>query len=722
MGFLVPYLIEDIMPSDSIKLHSEIGMKSSQLYAPIMQEIKLHKYSFFVPYRILYKHFNDMLTRGIQGNLDVPNQTMSIYQMYRMIFDALVLPQNDSVIHFDIMKKLVKTTDNFEISALYTNYQNHNILINAGSSVNFLSANSYANVIFCQLMLSDIMRNFFDRNRYPQDPRTWSEVLGKVKRWLIDNVGLSDAEAANGVTALQSTNLFGVNKLKALYYSVVTNACIYRIFGPGSLMDYLGYPSPRNIATVLRSDRLNMQFTYGKFTFTGRKCSVGQMCYQHSFSSQLYSAVKFGIETMTFTLHRLYAYLTIFDEYFRDQNLSYPRIPRDFPYSFSSERHNQLSWYTNETWNFPAETGIMPITSQPFYDNYRVFNNTQKPIVSIGLDFLYFLIDDFFGLQRKCWTKDYFTSALPWTQRGSESVMSIQTKASSATSQAHISGNTTANPISLKADKGRVSTTGGQPLVVDVQPQNGSFTIRDLREANRVQLWLERNAAFGGRVNEMLNAHYAAKDLDARLWRPQVLDVDSTYLTVDQVIQTSATQDDSPQGNQTGLLNIYNKSNFVSEHFEEFGFVINLLAIMPEASYQDGLNSKLRMKGTFDFPFAEFAHLGEQPIRNDELFVSDSYQNDTKTFGYTPRYAPWQFHQNEIHGTFKSSLSFWHMGRIFDSTPALNEEFVESHFDLSRWFAIGDTNNDEPDEHFFFIFDNNITVNRALPDALNPTL
>ena len=348
MGFLVPYLIEDIMPSDSIKINSEIGMKSSQLYAPVMQEIKLHKYSFFVPYRILYKHFNDMLTRGIQGNLDVPNQMISIYDFYQMFMpyvfaqcsqtSSLVTAVNKNLFHIDNLLKPVNG-GNVTFRPLAVDYRDFYINLKYdGKTPLTLDYNSFMSLC---VLLSHVMRNYFDFDRYPNEPRSQVEVAQKLYEFMTSDCGMSSSVATQCFTNWKNTQN-SIPFFALAYSTVLLNSIIYRIFGPGSLMDFLGYPSPRNIPVPKVSSRISLNFKLGNFQLSSRKTSVGQMCFAHSFAKQLSKANDngyiLGKDTMCFTLHRLYAYLTIYDEYFRDQNLSNPRIPRDFPYQFSNHQ------------------------------------------------------------------------------------------------------------------------------------------------------------------------------------------------------------------------------------------------------------------------------------------------------------------------------------------------------------------------------------------------
>jgi hypothetical protein len=150
-----------------------------------------------------------------------------------------------------------------------------------------------------------------------------------------------------------------------------------------------------------------------------------------------------------------------------------------------------------------------------------------------------------------------------------------------------------------------------------------------------------------------------------------------------------AASDPTPQGNMAGHGVSVGSSNYVSYKCEEHGYILGLMTVMPKSAYQDGLPKHFSKFDKFDYFWPSFANIGEQPILNKELYLDASDGQDDNVFGYTPRYAEYKYLPSTVHGEFRSSLDFWHMGRIFTSRPNLNATFVEcNESEVDRVFAV----------------------------------
>ncbi len=239
-------------------------------------------------------------------------------------------------------------------------------------------------------------------------------------------------------------------------------------------------------------------------------------------------------------------------------------------------------------------------------------------------------------------------------------------------------------------------------------------TIIDLRNAFKLQEWLEKNARGGSRYIESIKSHFDVNSSDGRLQRPQYLGGGKSPVAISEVLQTSAAAaQPTPQGNMAGHGIAVGANNSFSYRSEEHGYIIGIMSILPRTTYQQGIPKHFLKFDKFDYYWPEFAHIGEQPIINKELYYSGTSEDDA-VFGYTPRYAEYKFMNSSVHGTFRSSLDFWHMGRIFASRPSLNNSFVESD-PTNRVFAV--LSGEKVYAHVF----HRIKASRKMPFFGNPS-
>nr|QJB20381.1 MAG: major capsid protein [Microvirus sp.] len=335
---------------------------------------------------------------------------------------------------------------------------------------------------------------------------------------------------------------------------------------------------------------------------------------------------------------------------------------------------------------------------QLIYNEYYLDQNLQTPVnisKSSGLDSS---STANMTLRTRCWEKDYFTSALPWTQRGgnvSVPMGDVYLKAglSALSNYPELKdGNYTAIPSGATvqgAAGGQIGSTASSSLRFDPKGSLGvnAGTVNDLRRATRIQQWLEKNATGGSRYIEQILAHFGVRSKDARLQRPEFLGGGKSPVTISEVLQTSSTDATTPQANMAGHGQSVAGGHSFKKFFEEHGYVIGIMSVLPRTAYQQGTRRMYQKFDKLDFLWPEFAQLGEQPVFIDEIY--STFNNTTKTglFGYQSRYSEYKFIPSTVHGDFKSSLAYWHMGRIFSAAPALNSAFVSSD-PTHRIFAV----------------------------------
>lgn len=304
-------------------------------------------------------------------------------------------------------------------------------------------------------------------------------------------------------------------------------------------------------------------------------------------------------------------------------------------------------------------------------------------------------------LRYRCWSKDYFTSALPFQQRGISPSFPLSgfgrvgaTTYSGDPSDpvnpstwfpfSPSSASTATNSIawrnagfaSVPAITGSASNTSPQTvLAVDLSPATVGFDMNDLRTAVQVQRWLELNARAGVRLVEFIPAHFGVRPPDYRLQRPEYIGGLNAPLVVSEVLQTSSSDTTTPQGNMAGHGITADQGYIGSYHCTEPGFIMGVMSIMPDPVYIGTTDRQMLKRTRYDFPFPEFVHLSEQMISTQELSGVEPFEN----FGYQGRFDEYRTKQNKVCGLFRTDLKFWHLARDFQTVkPLLSGEFVNT--------------------------------------------
>jgi hypothetical protein len=311
---------------------------------------------------------------------------------------------------------------------------------------------------------------------------------------------------------------------------------------------------------------------------------------------------------------------------------------------------------------------------------------------------------DDYVLLRRGKRHDYFTSCLPWTQKGPAVDLPLGTTAPVYTTneniQFHPQGSAT--QYMLQTDPSGYFTASGIPgnsylqfggqtgLYTDLTDATAS-TINALREAFQIQRMFERDARGGTRYIEIIKAHYGVTSPDARLQRPEYLGGGHSMVNVNPIAQNSSTDETTPQGNLAGIGTLTAKGHGFTKSFTEHGILIGLMCVRADMTYQQGLNKKFSRRTRFDHYWPAFAHLGEQAVLNKEIYAQGT-SADEEVFGYQERYAEYRYYPSQITGKFRStyaqSLDAWHLAQHYESLPVLNEEFITENPPVDRIVAV----------------------------------
>lgn len=356
------------------------------------------------------------------------------------------------------------------------------------------------------------------------------------------------------------------------------------------------------------------------------------------------------------------------------------------------------------------------------------------------------LVTDF-PLRKRGKRHDYFTSCLPWPQKGPgvevpmggfATVMPIDAQTSPTFSHAQ---DLNKLPSPVQATYGAAGTdnpmtwpTPGVPtpgtkgdlnwvvpgLEADLSTATG-VTINAMRESFQVQRLLERDARGGTRYTEILRSHFGVVSPDARLQRPEFLSGGTIPVNINPVSQTSGsgTYTDTPQGNLAGYGTAAGSPGGFSKSFLEHSLIMGLIMVRADLSYQQGLNRKWSRRTRYDYFWPAFSHLGEQAVLNKEIYAQAPTVLDPATgeamnesvFGYQERWAEYRYSPSIITGKFRSSdpqsLDVWHLAQDFADLPTLSAEFIEEAPPVDRIIAV----QDEPQ----FLFDSLFSVKCTRP-------
>lgn len=392
---------------------------------------------------------------------------------------------------------------------------------------------------------------------------------------------------------------------------------------------------------------------------------------------------------------------------------------------------------SNHQVNYPNGTGFAITTPVPVGESPDELQDNLDAWMAKETDAAASIPCDY--LAYRCWAKDYPTSALPWQQRGTAPAIPVSGFGQALWDSQQFetgSGAQFDNVLSYNASNADhrfyMASENAQinlKAALDgnsVQLSLAGVSVANLRATIQTQKWMERNARGGYRYNEFLASHFGVAPRDDRLQRAEYLGGSRNPVIISEVLQNSATDAaTSPQGNMSGHAMAVDQAFHTRYRVLEHGVIMTIMSIMPEAIYQTGIPRMFSRETTFDFYSPEFAHLSEAEIKKREVYFNDDGGTiDDARFGFQAAWDEYRDRQSMVCGKMASSLNVWHLSRLFDSCPSLNENFLTTkQFSETRrtsWAVPGVVSNTQG--QFLCQWRNIVKAVRPLPYISDPGL
>ena len=348
------------------------------------------------------------------------------------------------------------------------------------------------------------------------------------------------------------------------------------------------------------------------------------------------------------------------------------------------------------------------ISALPFRAYNKIWNfwfrdeNLMSPIIEetdAGPD------GNIYTVRKRRKRRDYLTAGLPFPQKGPDTTVALVGNApvgfdTGGTGDGLFMVDSNDNTAYALDSSGAnllvgLSSSAGEQVFADLT-EAGGISINELRESIQIQRLLERDARGGTRYPEILRSHFQVSDPGLLVHqRPLFLGGGSSQININPVTQQSPSDiavDLTPQGNLAAYGTVSGSNHGFTASFTEHGHILGLVNVRADLTYQQGIERYFTRQTRFDFYWPALSHLGEQTVKNLEIYVSNDSTIDNDTFAYMPRYDEYRYKQSQITGLFRSdaaeSLDVWHLAQDFAALPALNQSFIEDAVPMNRVLAV----------------------------------
>lgn len=382
-----------------------------------------------------------------------------------------------------------------------------------------------------------------------------------------------------------------------------------------------------------------------------------------------YFGVPTGVSGLSVSALPFRAYALIMNEWFRDENLQDPLVvPTD---------DSTVAGVNTGTFVTDVAKGGLPYIACKYHDYFTsALPAPQKgpdvmiPVASAAQGYVYpsaSVNPDF---------ASHFNGGLKWVD---QSGLIVSNADGSFTENAGIF--TRGGVSSIFKGSSFTSIAPGN-LMVDFSGSGQAATINQLRLAFQIQKFYEKQARGGSRYTEVVRSFFGVSSPDARLQRPEYLGGNRTPINVNQVIQQSGTGEsvNTPQGTVVGMSLTTDSHSDFTKSFTEHGFIIGVMVARYDHTYQQGINRLWSRKDKFDYYWPVFANIGEQAIKNKEIYAQGN-STDDEVFGYQEAWAEYRYKPNQVTGEMRSqyakSLDVWHLADDYSKLPSLSAEWIQ---------------------------------------------
>lgn len=415
-----------------------------------------------------------------------------------------------------------------------------------------------------------------------------------------------------------------------------------------------------------------------------------------------YLGIPIGVANINVSHLPFRAYVKIWNEWFRDQNLQDP--------AYLTKEDATTTGTNGSTYQSDAQCGGEPLPVAKYHDYFTsALPEPQKgPAVTLNIGDSAPVIGNgnALGLNTSNTTStglNQFLASTNITEKGNNRMLAV-----GWTDQDNISAGQTIQGISGSKGNFAIGITKDPEMsniYADLSKATAS-TINELRQAFQIQKLFEKDARGGTRYTEIIKSHFGVTSPDGRQQRPEYLGGKRIPINISQVLQTSSTDETSPQGNTAAFSLTGDTDSSFTKSFTEHGLIIGLCCVRTEHTYQQGIERMWNRKRRFDFYWPTLANIGEQAILNKEIYAQGTSKDD-EAFGYQEAWAEYRYKPSRVSGAFRSTyatpLDSWHYGDKYDSLPMLSDTFIrETQVNIDRTLAVQSSEEDQFIADFFF--------------------